>query len=463
MKKMERPVKLTLTNLLSLLRCGRSYLLIISILLLSGSFSQESFANKFLSDTFVSIVKSTKTSIVNIHTTKILNDNTQHRGFRIKGQGSGVVYNNQGFIVTNKHVVKDAGEIIIRMYDGSEYKAEVIGTDERSGIVVLKIDAEDLTPAKFGNSDSLELGEIVLAIGNPIGLGQTVTSGIISAKGTSNLRITGFEDFVQTDATINPDSYGGPLVNMDGKVVGISTLPPEQTAGYFGISLAIPINVVNKAAEDLIKHGRITRGWLGVTAQPVTRELQKALGLKTNLGALVSDIEPGSSAANAGVKSGDVIIKYNGKNIKNLLHLISLVKRTEINKEVEMAVLRDGRELILSTAMLEAKKSEARSKIELFRNLGLAVQNLTSRLSLNLRYEDEKGVIVTNVQKGSPASKAGLRKGDLIEEIQHKPVTSIDELYQTILKIQNEEDILMFIKRSGNASKFIVLKQKKDV
>ena len=463
MKKRERQVKLTLTNILFLLRCGRFYLLVISIFSLTSSLPQESFANKVLSDTFVSIVKSTKASIVNIHTTKILKVSTQKRGFRIKGQGSGVIYNSQGFIVTNKHVVKDAGEIITRLYDGSEYKAKIIGTDERSGIVVMKIDAENLTPARFGNSDSLELGEIVLAIGNPIGLGQIITSGIISAKGTSDLRITGFEDFVQTDATINQDSYGGPLVNMDGEVVGISTLPPEQTAGYFGISLAIPINVVNKAAEDLIKHGRVTRGWLGVTAQPVTREIQKALGLKNNLGALVSDIEPGSSAANAGVKCGDVIIKYNGKKIKNLLHLRSLVKGTEINKEVEMTVLRDGRELILNTDILEAKKSEARSKNDLFRNLGLVVQNLSSKLSINLGYEDEKGVIIAKVQKGSPASKVGLTKGDLIVEIQHKPVTSSDELYQAILRIQNEEDILMFIKRSGKASKFIVLKQKKDV
>jgi len=463
MKKRERQVKLTLTNILFLLRCGRFYLLVISIFSLTSSLPQESFANKVLSDTFVSIVKSTKASIVNIHTTKILKVSTQKRGFRIKGQGSGVIYNSQGFIVTNKHVVKDAGEIITRLYDGSEYKSKIVGTDERSDIVVLKIDAEKLTPAKFGNSDSLELGEIVLAIGNPIGLGQVVTSGIISAKGTSNLRITGFEDFVQTDAIINQNSYGGPLVNMDGEVVGISTLPPEQTAGYFGISLAIPINVVNKAAEDLIKHGRVTRGWLGVTAQPVTREIQKALGLKNNLGALVSDIEPGSSAANAGVKCGDVIIKYNGKKIKNLLHLRSLVKGTEINKEVEMTVLRDGRELILNTDILEAKKSEARSKNDLFRNLGLVVQNLSSKLSINLGYEDEKGVIIAKVQKGSPASKVGLTKGDLIVEIQHKPVTSSDELYQAILRIQNEEDILMFIKRSGKASKFIVLKQKKDV
>ena len=463
MKKRERQVKLTLTNILFLLSCGRSYLLIISILFLTSSLPHESFANKVLSDTFVSIVKNSKASVVNIRTTKILKNNAQNRGFRIKGQGSGVVYNKKGFIVTNKHVIKNAGEIVIRLYDGSEYKAEIVGTDKRSDIAVLRIDAEDLTPAKFGNSDSLELGEIVLAIGNPVGLGQTVTSGIISAKGTSNLQITGFEDFVQTDATINPDSYGGPLINMDGEVVGISTLPPEQTAGYFGISLAIPINVVNKTTEDFIKHGKITRGWLGVTAQPVTRELQKALGLKNDLGALVSDIEPGSSASNAGVKSGDVIIKYNGKKIKDILHLRSLVKGTEINKELEITVLRDGQELTLNTVILEAKKSETRSKNDLFRKLGLVVQNLTGKLSINLGYKDEKGVIITDVQQGSSASKAGLTTGDLIVEIQHKPVKSIDELYQSILKIQNEEDILMFIKRSGKSSKFIILKQKKDV
>ena len=463
MKKMEKLMRLMLTDILFSLRRSLSYFLIISILLLTNSFFHESFANKVLSDTFVSIVKNTKAPVVNIHTTKILKNNTQNRGFRIKGQGSGVVYNKQGYIVTNKYVIKDAGEIIIRLYDGSEYKAEVVGTDERSGIAVLRIDAENLTPASFGNSDSLELGEMVLAIGNPLGLGQTVTSGIISAKGTSDLQITGFEDFVQTDATINPDSYGGPLVNLNGEVVGISTMPPEQTAGYFVISLAIPINVVKKATEDLIKHGRITRGWLGVTAQPVTRELQKAIGLKNNLGALVSDIEPGSSAASAGIKSGDVITKYNGKKIKNILHLRSLVKGSEINKKVEMVVIRDGKELTFNTTMQESSKSETRSKNDLFQNLGLVVQNLNSKLSINLGYEDEKGVIITNVQQGSPASKAGLIKGDLIVEIQHKPVTSSDELYQAILKIQNEEDILMFIKRPDKASKFIVLKQKKDV
>ena len=463
MKKREKLIKLTLTDFRFFLRCNLFYFLIISIFLLSNSFSRESLANKALSDLFISIVKNTKAPVVNIHTTTILKNNIQNRGFRIKGQGSGVVYNKKGCIVTNKYVVTNADEIIIRLYDGSEYKAEVVGIDERSGIAVLKIDAGNLTPASFGNSDSLELGEIVLAIGNSLGRGQMVTSGIISAKGTSNLQITGFEDFVQTDAIINPDSYGGPLVNLQGEVVGISTIPPEQTAGYSGMGLAVPINVVKKATEDLIKYGKITRGWLGVTAQPVTSELQKALGLRNNLGALVSDIEPGSSSANAGIKSGDVIIKYDGKEIKDILHLRSLVKGTAINKEVEMIIIRDGQELSLNTVILKTPRTDTKSKEDLFNNLGMKVQNLTDKLSISLGYKGEKGAILTNIQNGSPAFKAGLRKGDLIIEVQNKPVTSSEDLYQAILKIQNEDDILVFIKRPDKTSKFVVLKQKKDV
>ncbi len=456
-------MQLESTSIWSLLRCGLHYVALINIFLITGSYSSESFANKVLSDTFVSIAKNTKAPVVNIHTTRVIKQNTLNRGFRIKGQGSGVIYNNGGYIITNKHVIKDAGEIIISLYDGSEYKAEVVGTDERSGTAVLKIDAEDLTPARFGNSDSLELGEIILAIGSPLGLGQTITSGIISAKGTSNVQVTGFEDFVQTDATINPNSYGGPLVNLNGEVVGISTIPTTKAADYYGINLAIPVNVVRKTTEDLIKYGRIIRGWLGVTTQPVTTELQKALGLKNNLGALVSGIEPNSSAANAGIKSGDVIIKYNGKKTKDILHLRSLVKGTEINKEVEMVVIRDGKELTLNTTILESPKTNAGSKKDLFRDFGIVVQNLTGKLAIKLGYEGEEGVIIKNIQKSSTAYKAGLNKGDLIIEVQHKPVTSVDEFHQAILEIQQEEDILMFIKRQNRTSKFIVLNQKKDV
>ena len=440
------------------------YVAIINIFLITDSYSSEGFANKALSDTFVSIAKSTKASVVNIQTSRVVKQNMPpNRGFRIKGQGSGVIYNNEGYIITNKHVIKDAGEIIVSLYDGREFKAELVGTDEESDIATLKIDAEDLTPAGFGNSDSLELGEIVLVIGSPLGLGQTISSGIISAKGTSNVQITGFEDFVQTDAAINPDCYGGPLVNLNGEVVGISTMSMPQTGGYNGISLAIPVNAVRKTIEDLIRYGRVTRGWLGVTAQPVTAQLREALGLENNSGGLVSDIEPDSPAANAGIKSGDVITKYNGEKIKNLLHLRSLVVRTVINEKVEMAVIRDGKEHTLTTTIIESPKAAAGMEKDIFKDLGLLVQNLTDKLAIRLGYEDEKGVIITNVQQGSPASKAGLQRGDLIIEIQHEPVTGIDELRQAILKIQHEDDILMFIKRQDKASKFIVLKQKKDV
>lgn len=456
-------MQLNSTDFLTLLKRALFYVLIINIILIAGSYFQMSIADKSLSDTFISIVKNTKTSVVNIHTTRIVEKNTQNKGFRIKGQGSGVIYSENGFIITNKHVIKNAGEIIVRLFDEREFKAEVIGTDERSGIAVIKVDAEDLTPAILGNSDSLELGEIILAIGNPLGLGLSVTSGIISAKGTSEVQITGFEDFLQTDATLNPDSYGGPLVNLDREIVGISTVLPTQMTGFFGISLAIPINVVKKATEDLIKYGKITRGWLGVTAQPVTTELQNILGLKNNQGALVSDVEPDSAAENAGIKSGDVIIKYNGKKIKNILLLRSLVKGTEINKNVEIVVIRDNKELTLNTAIKETSKAKDKSRENLFKNLGMTVENITGKESIHLGFEAEKGVILTNVQKDSPAYDAGLSKGDIIIEVQHKPVTSIDELYQAILKIKQEEDILMFIKRQNKSSKFIVVKQKKEV
>jgi serine protease Do len=240
-------------------------------------------------------------------------------------------------------------------------------------------------------------------------------------------------------------------------------MPPKQSTGYSGISMAIPVNVVRKTTEDLIKYGRVTRGWLGVTAQPITVQLKEALGLKNNSGGLVSNIEPNSPAANAGIKSGDVIIQYNGEQIKNLLHLRSLVNRTATNEEVEMTVIRDGKELTLNTTIQESTKAKTGSKKDLFKNLGMIVQNLTGKLAIKLGYEGEEGVIVTNIQKGSPASKAGLNRGDLIIEVQHEPVISVDGFQQAILKIQQEEDILMFIKRQNRTSKFIILNQKKDV
>ncbi len=478
-KKRKKLMRAKLTNFWSLLRCSLYFVGITSIVLIINSFAYESAAIGTLSETFVSVVKNIKVSVVNIRTAKASKQNMlnkerrnplknifprnlppiqSRKGLGIKGQGSGIIYDKKGHIITNYHAIKDADEIIATLHDGREFKAELTGIDKKTNIAVLRIDAENLTPVKFGNSDSLELGEIVLAIGNTPSLGQTVTSGIISTRGTSNIQIAGYEDFIQTDTTLNPGNYGGPLVNLHGEVVGISTIIPTRTGGYFGISFAIPINTAKEVTEDLITYGKVTRGWLGITAQPITPQLQEILGLKNNLGALISNIEPSSPAANAGIKSSDVVIGYDGKKVKDLFHLRNLVTRTEINKEIKLVVIRDSEKLTLNTTIIEPAVANKTNKKNIIKNLGLIVQNLTSELAINLGYEGKKGVIITNIQKETPAFKVGLKIRDLIVEVQHKAVTSTDEFYQAILNIQHGDDILMLVKRQNGTSKFVVLK-----
>lgn len=455
---------------------------IIILLIVSSCFYGHT-ANGALSETFVSVAKNIKPSVVNIRTAKISKQDTPNRGrrnpfndifprnlphkqpgkgYEVSSQGSGVIVNKKGYIVTNNHVVMGADKLIVKLYDDREFKAELVGTDPKTNIAVLKIDTDNLKPAEFGNSDSLEIGEIVLAIGSSFGLQQTVTSGVISAKGKPNMRIAGYENLLLTDAAINSGNTGGPLVNLQGKVVGINTTIIPQTGDYSGIGFVVAINTVRKVVEDLIAYGRITRSWLGVTAQPITPQLQEALGLKDALGALVSDIEQNSPAANAGLKSGDVVIEYDGKKIKDLFQLRNLVTKTDINTEVEIVVIRDGKELKLKTTIREQSNGHTTGKKDLLRNLGLVVQTLTPELATNLEYEGEKGVIITNIQKGSPAHTAGLSKGDLIVEIQHKPIADVDDFQQTILNIHGGEDILMFIKHQNGISRFVVIEKRDE-
>ncbi|HDY67719.1 MAG TPA: trypsin-like serine protease, partial [Candidatus Scalindua sp.] len=329
----QKQMRVKISNNRPLLDCGLFSICIITIFLVMSSCFYERTANGALSETFVSVAKNIKPSVVNIRSTKVSKRDKLNKGRRnpfndlfprnlpreqpgkgseIDYQGSGVIIDKKGYIVTNDHVVKGADEMIVKLYDDREFKAELVGADPKTDIAVLKIDAEDLKPAEFGNSDSLEVGEIVLAIGSPFGFEQVVTSGVISAKGRPNMRIAGYESLLLTDAAINSNNTGGPLVNLQGKVVGINTTIIPQTGDYLGISFAIPINIVRKVAEDLIAYGRVTRSWLGVTAQPITPQLQEILGLKSTIGALVSSIEPNSPAANAGLKSGDVVVEYDG-------------------------------------------------------------------------------------------------------------------------------------------------------
>jgi serine protease Do len=456
----------------------------IIIFLIMSSCFYERTASGALSETFISVAKNIKPSVVNIITTKALKRDMPNRGKRdpfndvfpgdlphkqsrkepeINSQCSGVIVDKKGYIVTNDHVVKGADELIVKLYDYSEFKAELVGSDPKTDIAVLKIDAEDLKSAEFGNSDSLEIGEIVLAIGISSILEQTVTSGIISAKGKPNMLIAGYENLLLTDAAINSSNTGGPLVNLQGKVVGINTTITPQIGDYSGISFTIPINIVRKVVEGLIAHGRVTRSWLGVTAQTITPQLQEILGLKDTLGALVSDIEPNSPAAYAGLKSGDLVVKYDGKKIKDLFQLRNLVAETEINKEVEIAIMRDGKELKLKATILELSNGHTTDKKDILRNLGLVVQTLIPESATNLGYEGEKGVIITNIHKDSPAHKAGLIKDDLIIEVEHKPVAGIDDFQQAILNIPRGEDILIFIKRRDGTSRFVVLEMQDKV
>jgi serine protease Do len=452
-----------ISNNRPLSNCGLLSIRTIIIFLIVSSCFYGHTANGALSETFVSVAKNIKPSVVNIRTTKTLKQNMPNRGSEISSQGSGVIVDKKGYIVTNDHVVRGADKLIVTLYDDSEFEAELVGADPKTDIAVLKIDTDNLKPAEFGNSDSLEIGEIVLAIGSSFGLQQTVTSGVISAEANPNMRIARYENLLLTDAAINSGNTGGPLVNLQGKVVGINTSIIPQTGNYLGISFAVPINTVRNVAEDLIAHGRITKSWLGVTAQPITPQLREALGLKDIVGTLVSDIEQNSPAANAGLKSGDVVIEYDGKKIKDLFQLRNLVTKTEINKEVEIVVIRDGKELKLKTTIIEQSNRHTTDKEDLLRNLGLVAQTLTPELATNLGYEGEKGIIITNIQKGSPAHTAGLSKGDLIVEIQHKPIANVDDFQQAISNIHGREDILMFIKHQNGTSRFVVIeKQDKE-
>ncbi len=455
----------------------------IIIFLIISSFFYERTANGTLSDTFVSVAKNIKPSVVNIRTAKALKRDTSNRGRRnpfngvspknlphkqsrkgseINSQGSGVIANKKGYIITNNHIVEGADEIIVKLYDDREFKAVIIGRDKKTNMAVLKIDAENLEPAEFGNSDSLETGEIVFAIGSSFDLGQVVTSGIISAKGSVNTRIAEYEAYLQTDANINPGNSGGPLVNLPGKVVGINSVMEEQISNYHGINFAIPINIVKRIMKDLIEYGKVKRSWLGVTAQTITPQLQGILGLKNNMGTLISGIEPNSPAEDAGLMSGDVIIEYDGKKVKDLFHLRRLVTTTEINREVELVVIRNGGNIRLNVTITELSKVDTINKKSLFKYLGFIVQNLTRELAVNMGYEGEKGVIITNIKADSPAFKAGLVVGDLIVEIQHKTVANVDDFLQVILDINREDEILVFIKRQNGTSRFVVLKIAKE-
>jgi len=377
--------------------------------------------------------------------------------YETKSLGSGVIINKQGYIVTNNHVVENAKEITVTLYGEKDYPAEVVGRDKKIDLALIKIDAkEDLPLAPLGDSDKLKVGEWVLAIGNPFGLAETVTAGICSAKG----RVIGagpYDDFIQTDASINPGNSGGPLFNFWGEVVGINT---AIVAAGQGIGFAIPINMAKEILPQLKEKGRVTRGWLGVTVQRITSQLAKSFGLKEESGALVSQVVKGSPAERSGIKSGDVILEFNGKKIKEFGELSRVVASTPVGTVVPLKVFREGKTITLEATIAQLEERAEMGEAPVRKTLGFTVQNLTPEIARALGLgSDTTGVVVAQVEKGSPADAAGITRGDIIQEVDHQPIEDADDFYRAIEKGKGQESILLLIRR-GDTSLYIALAPK---
>lgn len=376
---------------------------------------------------------------------------------RQRSLGSGFIIDADGSILTNNHVVENAQKIMVKLADDQDYEAKIVGRDPKTDIAVIKINAKaGLTAASFGDSDRLEVGEWVMAIGNPFGLDSTVTSGIVSAKGR-HIGQGPYDNFIQTDASINPGNSGGPLLNLRGEVVGINTAIFSRTGGNIGIGFAIPINLVKELLPQLRGKGKVTRGYLGVLIQKVTPEIAESLGLDRARGALVANISKDGPAEKAGVKVGDVIIEFDGKEIKDSGDLPIIVARTPVERKVRMKVLRDKKEQQLSVTVGELKDEEVVASVPEKGELGMTVQRLTPQIAESLGLERAEGVVVSAVDPGSAADEAGIRRGDVIVEIDRKPIRSIDEYKKAVAVIKKGKGVLLLVRR-GESTLFLALK-----
>ena len=377
---------------------------------------------------------------------------------RQKGLGSGFIIDRDGTIVTNYHVVDGAQKITVTLSDGRSFDGKVLGKDQKTDVAVIKISApHDLPTAPLGDSDRLEVGEWVMAIGNPFGLDHTVTSGIVSAKGR-HIGAGPYDDFIQTDASINPGNSGGPLINLRGEVVGINTAIFSGTGGNIGIGFAIPTNLVKELLPQLKDKGKVVRGFVGVTIQKVTPDLADSLGLKQAGGALVADVAKGGPADRAGIKTGDVIVEFDRKEIKDSADLPLQVARTAPGKTVPVKVLRASKEMTLSLAVGEVKETKEVVASSGEGNLGLAVQPVTPEIAESLGLDRADGIVITSVKPGSPADDAGLQQGDVIASINHRPVRTVSD-YERAVTEAGKNKSLLFLVRRGEGSLFLALKR----
>lgn len=380
---------------------------------------------------------------------------TQH----VAGQGSGFIISKKGYIITNNHVVGDADNVSVTLQDGRTYTASIVGTDPLSDVAVVKIDTDKLTALPLGNSDSLVVGEWVIAVGNPFGLTNTITAGIVSATGRSNVGLADYEDFIQTDAAINPGNSGGPLVDLNGDVVGVNSAILSGSGGNIGLGFAIPISMVKAISDQLIEHGSVTRGYVGIVIQDVTPDLAESFGLKNATGLLISQVVEGSPADKAGLKEGDVILELNGKPVKRGGDFRNQVALMAPGTRIKLTAYRNGEKEPVEVTIGKQPESGqlAETPTHAMSELGFSVQNLTPDLARELGLNEESGVVVTHVDPGSEADLAGIKPGVLIQEVDRKPVSNTDEFKKALAAKKPNAPLLLLIK-DGKYSRFVVLK-----
>ncbi len=380
----------------------------------------------------------------------------EHRGPR-RGQGSGVIISADGYVLTNNHVIDKAHEVSVTLPDKREFKGKIIGADPKSDLAVVKINASSLPAIPWGDASQLQVGEYVLAVGNPFGLNSTVTLGIVSAVGRGHMGITQYEDFIQTDAAINPGNSGGALVNTRGELVGINTAIFSQTGGYQGVGFAVSTTMAKPISESLIKTGKVVRGYLGIGLQDLNQDLATSFSMKDSKGALVSDVKEDSPADQAGLKQGDVIIEYQGILIEDGVALQRMVTRTPVGSKVPVKVMRDGRARDLTVRIGEQPELEKfAKKVESgehdYALAGLSVEDLNQNTARELGIKGKaQGVVVTSVDPDSGAERAGLVPGDVIQEVNRRPVKSVKEFEKVSSDLKKGDSILILVNRRGGS------------
>lgn len=385
------------------------------------------------------------------------------RDRREQGLGSGVIVSVDGYIITNHHVVEEADDVTVSLPDKRTFKAKIIGTDPKTDLAVIKIDAANLPVLPWGDAGQLQVGEMVLAVGNPFGLSQTVTMGIISAVGRANMGIVDYEDFIQTDAAINPGNSGGALVNLKGELIGINTAIFTRSGGYMGIGFAIPSNMAKSVMESLIAHGKVVRGWIGVSIQEVTQELAEEFGTAETTGALISDVMDESPATKAKLQRGDIITAYNETTIRDPNHLRSLVAETKPGTTVKLSILRDKQPQEVSLTIGELPKELAKAggrSSETGKGehalAGITVENAADGPERFGRSKRRAGVTVVDIEPDSPAERAGVRIGDIIHEINRKPVRNVQDFERLTNQLRPDASVLVLLSR-GRATIFLTI------